>query len=53
MIVCPKCGGSLVVVAKRAWCIARYRDGGCGSFFTLNGNGDWREPWPSRQVGAL
>jgi len=33
---CPKCDGEVIVVGKRAWCVARYSAGGCGTTWS-----DW------------
>ncbi len=41
MSACPRCGGSVIVVLLRAWCMRAYTAGGCGSFFTSS-NGRWR-----------
>ena len=40
MSACTKCGGRVVVVIARAWCVEPYANGGCGSYFALRG-GKW------------
>lgn len=39
--VCKKCGGHVIVVLKRAWCVKPYADGGCGRDFVFK-RGKWR-----------
>lgn len=34
-MMCPTCGGSVVVVGKRAWCVQTYAKGGCGGFWLV------------------
>lgn len=38
---CKKCGGPVVVVLNRAWCVGRYSEGGCGGYWERKG-GKWR-----------
>jgi hypothetical protein len=38
---CKKCGGPVIVVLKRAWCVQRYDLGGCGGYWVLR-NGKWK-----------
>ncbi len=38
---CKKCGGRVIVVLNRAWCVKRYGDGGCGSDFVRR-DGRWK-----------
>lgn len=38
---CPNCGGVLVRVDLRAWCVATYLSGGCSSYWTAE-TGEWR-----------
>jgi hypothetical protein len=41
MTTCPACGGDVVEVGKRAWCVKLYATGGCGGFWQLRA-GRWR-----------
>lgn len=42
---CKRCGGHVIVVLKRAWCMRRYVDGGCGYDF-IQRDGRWMPaPW--------
>ena len=38
---CPNCGGPVVVVGRRAWCVETYANGGCGTDFAR-----WSRPQP-------
>lgn len=42
---CPKCGGEVVIVNRRAWCIRPIGSGGCGTFVQLSTTGTPREAW--------
>lgn len=42
MATCRRCGGEVVSVGRRAWCIRPYADGGCGAFYVQRGR-DWVE----------
>ncbi len=39
---CPICGGEVVTVQKRAWCVKTYATGGCGGYWTLRAQ-TWRK----------
>lgn len=45
---CHICGGHVVIVGKRAWCVKRYVDGGCGAYWTATDADRPRRATPAR-----
>lgn len=43
-VSCPGCGGPVVVIQHRAWCVQTYANGGCGRFWS-----HWLEPRAAQQ----
>lgn len=42
---CPDCGGELLTVGGRRWCIQPYHENGCAGFWTRRRDGWRREAW--------
>lgn len=32
--LCPRCGGHVITIGRRSWCIKPYHLGGCGLYWT-------------------